>query len=167
MKGKEKQYQKMVRLLLDNGYSDVDIKRSIKKEYHEGIEESWREWMGEKHKKHEQEWFKNAWDYGWPVIPTYDRLHKYILKEAKYHEAVKKVDEIVGPVLKKHPSGPSLYTIELSVGRVIGIALALGYAIGQMGEATDIEPFEYLKTVIREKKLLPYLPKERKADKAA
>ena len=161
MEAKEKQYHKMVQLLLDNDYADGDIKRLMRAEYHKGVDEAWRQWSDGKIQKGKQEWFKKAWDYGWPVIPTYDKLHKYILKEAGCYELKKRFDEMLKPN-PKNCDQPTSYDIELKMGNAISIALAFGYVIGELAEATDREPFEHLKQVIFENKLLPYLPRERR-----
>jgi len=50
--------------------------------------------------------------------------------------------------------------------RLVDASLAIGFAVGQFFEVTDAKICEHLdaiKQAIREKGLLPYLPRERKA----
>lgn len=116
------------------------------------------------HEKRNQEWFKTAWDYGWPITSSYyDKLIQYILREARCEKIKKEFEEVLKPNPKKSDY-PTPYGIELAMRRAITIAVAFGYAFGELFEVTNKEPFEYLKKVIQDKHLLAYLPRDRKSE---
>lgn len=153
--------QKIIDELLKNGYETNDLKSYFKEKFYPRVEKSQKELWDKENEERKKKWFKKAWMYGWPVIPTYDKLIKYILREAGCYELEKRFEKVLKPNPQNHDQ-PIPYNIELTMSNAIGIALAFGYVIGELAEVTDREPFEYLKQVIFENKLLPYLPREKK-----
>lgn len=161
-KEKPVKIQNMIDELLRNGYEANDLKSYLKEKFYPRVDRSERELWDKDREKRDSTWFKKAWMYGWPVIPKYDRLVKHILKETGCYELEEKFKKALKPN-PKNSDQPIPYNIELVVCDAIMISLAFGYVIGELVETIDREPFEHLRQVIIENKLLPYLPREKAA----
>ncbi|MGA2465533.1 MAG: hypothetical protein ABSH06_14400 [Thermodesulfobacteriota bacterium] len=162
--------QKIINELLKNGYEANDLKSYLKEKFYPRIEESnklmWDEKMKEQRKN--PSIFEHCNYISRPFcdvtmfISPYQTVGNYILLEAEYWETKDKIEKALKD-RKNHDEKMLYMEVEFLAEHILWMALAFGIVLGQMIETTDQKGTEKIKNIIKEKGLVPYLPREQKA----
>lgn len=159
--------QQIIEELLKKGYEANDLKSYLKEKFHSRVDDSESELRKEKH----EEWKKNPSvfrhcnhvSYPFCHVTMFEYPHSmidhYILQEAKYWE----IQEEIKKAFKGDKIPHWQVKIESLASEILWMALAFGVVLGEMVEITDRKGVEAIKNTIKEKGLVPYLPREKAA----
>ncbi len=160
---------------LRNGYEANDLKSYLKEKFYPRVDQSQEDLWKEKDKEREKNpsIFERSNYISRPFCrftmylnPNENHIGEYILRDADYLGVINKIEK----ALKKQKNDDErrlFMKVEFLAKHILWMALAFGIAVGQMVEMTDQKSIEAIKNVIKDKGLLPYLPREKKAEKAA
>jgi hypothetical protein len=169
-KKNEAKIQKIIDELLRNGYEANDLKSYLKEKFYPRVDQSERELWNEKDKEREKNpsIFRHCNHISHPFCSVtmftypYQMVSDYILQEAKYWERKDKIKNALKN-RKNHDEQMLYMDVEFLAEHILWMALAFGIVLGQMIEMTDQKGTEAIKNIIKEKGLVPYLPREQKA----
>ena len=166
-KKNEAKIQKIINDLLQNGHEAGDLKSYFKEKFFPRIEESEKVVLDEKLKERRENpsIFEHCNHISHPFCSVtmftypYQMVGNYILQEAEYWEVKDKIEKALKN-RKNHDEQMLYMDVEFLAEHILWMALAFGIVLGQMIEMTDQKGTEAIKNIIKEKGLVPYLPRE-------